>query len=251
MISWSTIFMDYLLWTPWSSIQLSWQLPYRCGLSLQLSPAKTEFKWFVPPHRRHSYRQISLWSALSKLLWSPWPVTLASISTVTCQWSRTLCGLWACALASLDRSAVFADWCRILHWRCWCPVSSCLNWTTAVSPSLVCRAATSTDCSPSSTLQHDSQQERGDMIPSRRCWWISTGCRCHRGYNISSMFPCTVVYMGLRRATYKAPSFLSWTRHPALCLFRWPRRCLTMGDHAFALSGPRAWNKLPDSVRPS
>jgi len=28
-------------------------------------------------------------------------------------------------------------------------------------------------------------------------------------------------------------------------------RRLTMGDRAFAVAGPRAWNKLPDSVRQS
>ena len=45
---------------------------------------------------------------------------------------------------------------------------------------------------------------------------ISTGYGCHRGYSISSVSSFTIVYMGLRRATYKAPSFLSPTRHPGV-----------------------------------
>jgi len=84
-------------------------------------------------------------------------------------------------------------------------------------------------------------------------------CGCHRGYSISSVSSFTVVYMGLRRTTYKAPSFLSRTRHPCVvCALPrqvtsscQPRGRLTMGDRAFAVAGPRAWNKLPDSVRQS
>jgi len=84
-------------------------------------------------------------------------------------------------------------------------------------------------------------------------------CGCHRGYSISSVFSITVVYMGLRRATYKVPSFVSRTRLPSVvCAL--PRQVTSsrqlrvvwhMGDRAFAVAGPRVWNKLPDSVRQS
>jgi len=68
--------------------------------------------------------------------------------------------------------------------------------------------------------------------------------------------------MSLRRATYKAPSFLSRSRTRHIYRRRLrsassgdlvvpATRRLTMGNRAFAVAGPRAWKKLPDSVRQS
>ena len=132
-------------------------------------------------------------------------------------------------------------------------------WYSAVtSPSPVCRAATSIDCSLSSTLPHDTAGARlyDPITPLLMdLHWLRMPQRIQYklcildyhclhgsapGYLQSSIIPVS--------DTASRHHLRSASSGDLVVPATWR---LIMGDRAFAVAGPRAWNKLPDSVRQS
>jgi len=89
-------------------------------------------------------------------------------------------------------------------------------------------------------------------------WWTFTGCGCRNASNTNC--PCSLY----RCFNGKAPrTWQSWQRLSAalsvvamrsasstnLVVLATP--CSIIGDHAFVVAGPRAWNSLPPAVRSS
>ena len=98
-----------------------------------------------------------------------------------------------------------------------CPVSSCQNWTNAMSLSPACPAATWTVCSPSSTLPHAWQLARSATTTSLRSLPTSTGCAS----STSCAYWFTSAFRGPHRATCRTPSARSWVRnHGVACVPR-------------------------------